>query len=495
MSPTQVEGELAERPLVLAVDVGTSSVRAGVHDAAGRTVRGTLAQVAYPWDVGGNGSVRLDPAVLHDAVGTALDEAVGRAGPLAAELVAGGISCFLHSIVGLDDAGRPVTPVLSWADTTSALAATALRGRLDPAGTHARTGAPIHSTYWPARILHLRAEFPTAVRWVGYPELLAELLTGRRVVSRSMASGTGLVDRASGGWSAALLAELGVAEDQLASIADDGDVIGETNGKAAGRWPALAGVPWFGPWGDGPCSNVGLEASGPTQAALVIGTSGALRAVMSDPAPLVPPGLFAQRLGPGSVVGGQLSEGGGLLAWARSLLGASPDSLETRAGLLKPDSHGLTVLPYLAGERGLGYHDSARCSIVGLSAATDGVALYRALLESLALSVAAVDERLTATLGAPPRIIASGGALTASPLLAGMVADALGRPISIEPGVEASLRGAALLALRSAGHAHVPPGGSAHAVRVHEPDPERTSAYRSARLRRDQLYEVLLGAR
>ena len=494
MSPPQVERELAERPLVLAVDVGTSSVRAGVHDAAGRTVRGTLAQVAYPWDVGSNGSVRLDPAVLHDAVGRTLDESVGRAGPLAGELVAGGISCFLHSIVGLDDMGRPVTPVLSWADTTSAPAAATLRGRLDPAGTHASTGAPIHSTYWPARILHLRTEFPTAVRWVGYPELLAQLLTGRQVVSRSMASGTGLLDRASGGWSGSLLAELGVGEDQVARIADDDSVVGETNGEAAVRWPALAGVPWFGPWGDGPCSNVGLEASGPTLAALVIGTSGALRAVMSDPAPPVLPGLFAQRLGSGSVMGGQLSEGGGLLAWARSLLGASPGSLETRAGLLEPDSHGLTVLPYLAGERGLGYHDSARCSIVGLSAATDPVALYRALLESLALSVAAVDERLTAALGSAPRIIASGGALTASPLLSGIVADALGRSIAVDPDPEASLRGAALLALRGTGNGPVPAGGPAREVRVHEPDPERTSAYRAARLRRDQLYEVLLGA-
>ena len=110
--------------------------------------------------------VRVGPSGLSDPDAPAT--LVGRpstswrrpSGPSPREVVAGGISCFFHSIVGLDDAGRPVTPVLSWADTTSAGEAAALRQEVDPDAVHAATGAPIHASYWPARILRLRREQP-----------------------------------------------------------------------------------------------------------------------------------------------------------------------------------------------------------------------------------------------------------------------------------------------------------------------------------------------
>ena len=150
----------------------------------------------------------------------------------------------------------------------------------------------------------------------------------------------------------------------------------------------------------------------------MVGTSGALRAVVADGGAGLPAGLFAQRLGARTVVGGQLSEGGGTLAWASALLRRSQASLERAAAQLPADDHGLTVLPYVFGERGLGYHDDARGSIVGLTARTDAAAIYRAILESIAYGFAAVDDQLTAVLGGAPDVIASGGALERSPALA-----------------------------------------------------------------------------
>ena len=72
-----------------------------------------------------------------------------------------------------------------------------------------------------------------------------------------------------------------------------------SSATASRRWPQLAHVSWFAAWGDGACGNVGLGADGPGKAALMVGTSGALRAVVADPAPHVPAGLFAFRLGAG----------------------------------------------------------------------------------------------------------------------------------------------------------------------------------------------------
>lgn len=481
-----------DRPLVLAIDIGSSSIRAAIHDRLGRTVKGTAVQVPYAWNLAADDSVRISHQALLDMVGQVLDQVAIATESVAPDVVAGGISCFFHSVAGLNAAGRPVTPVLSWADSTSTAEAAALRAQIDPEWAHQVSGVPIHASYWPARVLRLRREEPRIRRWAGFPELLAEALTGRLAVSRSMASGTGLLDRARGTWSSSLLDRLAVDAGDLPPILDDDQPLGRLSGASAQRWPGLAHVSWFAPWGDGSCGNVGMAATAPGRAALMVGTSGALRTVIADPAPPIAPGLFAYRLGAKTVAGGQLSEGGGVLAWASRLLGQSRPRLERAAAEIAPDGHRLTVLPYVFGERGLGYHDQARGTLAGVHAGTSPAALYRAILESIAFGFAAIDDRLSEVLGQRPTIIASGGALARSPLLAQVLADSLGREIAVAPTFEASRHGAALLALRGSGlldeHAPVP-GPRARAVGT---DPERVARYREARARQRTLYETTL---
>ncbi len=491
-APDPISPRQAERPLVLAIDVGSSSVRAAVHDRLGRVVRGTAVQVPYAWEIGPDGSVRLPHSILLELVGRVLDDLVVAAGQVARDIVAGGISCFFHSIVGLDADGRPITPVLSWADTTSSDAAATLRRDIDPAATHALTGAPIHASYWPARIARLRLEAPAIRRWAGFPELLAELLTGRLVVSRSMASGTGLLDRARGTWAEGLVERLGLGVDALPPVVADDEPIGRLAPAAAGRWPQLAGIDWFAAWGDGACGNVGLGATGPGVAALMVGTSGAERAIVTGPAPAVPEGLFGYRLGGDTVVGGQLSEGGGVLAWAGRLLGRSLASLERGAATMEAAGHGLTVLPYPFGERGLGYHDRARGSLTGLTPGTDAPSLYRAIVESVAYGFAAIDDRLSRVTNGPPALIVSGGALAHSPLLEQVLADSLGRDIGIAAGVEASRRGAALLALRGAGLLTDFEAVPALELRTVHADQDSAGRHEAARARQRDLYEALV---
>jgi gluconokinase len=484
--------ERAERPLVLALDIGSSSVRAAVHDRLGRAVSGSSIQVPYAWEVAADGAVRLSPLTLLELVGRVLDELVVAAEAVLSDISAAGTSCFFHSITGLDKTGGTITPLLSWADTTSAPAAFRLRQDVDVTAMHLLTGAPIHASYWPARILRLRLEAPTVHRWVGFPELLAELLTGRHVISRCMASGTGLLDRASGGWAEPLMEQIGVDGDELPAIVNDDEPIGRLSGAAARRWPQLARLDWFAAWGDGACGNVGLRATCDGKAALMVGTSGAVRAIVGEPAPAVPDGLFAYRLGGEALLGGQLSEGGGLLAWAGRLLGRSLASLERGAAMIEPAAHGLTVLPYTFGERGLGYHDRARGTLTGLTPGTDASSVYRAIVESIAYGFAALDERLSSVLGRPPSLIVSGGALTHSPLLGQVLADSLGRDIGIATGVEASREGAALLALRGSGVLLDLEAVPALRLRVVHADPDRTARHGAARARQRELYEALV---
>jgi gluconokinase len=87
-------------------------------------------------------------------------------------------------------------------------------------------------------------------------------------------------------------------------------------------------------------------------------------------------------------------------------------------------------------------------------------------------------------------VVASGGALAHSPVWAQIVTDALGVPVALDDDVEASARGAALLALEALG---APVPAAPPPLQVLRPEPERHARYRAARERQRRLYDNVVG--
>ncbi len=486
--------------LVLALDVGTSSARARAFDAGGRAQAGAEGHVAYEPRTTQDGGVELDADALLEAVARALDACLAGCGPSAGRIAAVGASVFWHSLLALDETGRPLTPVITWADTRSAEAAAELRAAHDERAIHARTGAPLRAAFFPAKLRWLRAARPAlfdrAATWCGFAEYLQARLTGAIGASLSMASGTGLLDQVHGGWDGALLSVAGISTRQLPPIDDSA-----RPGLAApwaSRWPALARVPWHPARGDGACSNVGSDCWEPGRVALNLGTSAALRVVRPEPlGPHVatPWGLWRYRVdGARALVGGATSEGGNVLAWCRKTLALPRDdaALEQAIGALPADGQGLTALPFFAGERSPGWRAEARAAVAGLSLDTGAVEITRALLESVAFRLAEVYDRLRPLAADDHVVVGSGGALGHSPAWAQIVTDALGVPMALGHDAEASARGAALLALEALGlpRPPIPPP-----ARILRPDPERHARYRAARERQARLYDNVVGFR
>jgi gluconokinase len=435
---------------VLALDVGSSSVRAQRFDERAEPVD-ELRQKRY----GGT-----DPDEMVALVRSVLD---GR------DAEAVGTSCFGHSLIALDADGRPLTPVLGWRDTRSAPAAEWLRRRLDGAAVHARTGAHLHPSFWPAKIAWLAETQPEVLRrtarFASFADYLyAELLGRPGTTSLSLASGTGLLDLAAAAWDTELLEAIGVDEAQLPTLSDE---------PAGGWYPALI---------DGACSNLGAGCVGKARAALMIGTSGALRILYETERPQPRPGLFMVRLDARRVVeGGALSDGGNLHAWLEATLADSGGSLLERS----PEEHGLAFLPFLGGERSTGWDPDATGAVTGLTFATTPRDIRQAALEGVAFRFAAIADLLPEV----EEIVGTGGGLLADPEWAQLAADALARPVTVSGVKEASLRGAAVATLARLGHeAREAPVGQ-----VFHPREERAEAYRSARERHRLVYEELRG--
>ena len=290
----------AAPPFVLALDIGTSSTRALIFDRLGNVLRDSECQIPFEMTTTVEGGADVDARALFDLVCQSIDQVLARHPvPIAAV----GIASFWHSLLGLDQAGVPTTPVYLWADTRSRMDIDAIRLEYDPHDLWRRTGCFLHSSYWTGKLRWLRRIAPDVVagtaRWCAFSDYLIRVLFGADGTSVSMASSTALLNATTQFWDEVAVQASGVDPGTLPPIIDQRTPLGPLPLAYARRWPALATCPWFWGIGDGACANVGSGGVGPNRIAMTVGTSGALRMVAPQPpgAPAsAPESLWTYRL-------------------------------------------------------------------------------------------------------------------------------------------------------------------------------------------------------
>ena len=490
----------AETPLVLTIDVGTSAVRAMLFDCLGRSVEGAEVRAAYEVRTTSEGGVDVDAEELLAAVEASIDGLLQVAAPLVPQVAGVGVCTFWHNLMGVDGQGRALTPVYTWADTRASAAAAGLREKWNEDDYHRRTGCPLHPSYLPAKLIWLHDALPEAFlqvrRWMSFGEFLYLRLFGETACSVSMASGTGLLNKDACTWDQEVLSGLPLGSGVLSPLTDVDQPQRGLREEYASRWPALSHLPWFPAVGDGASSNVGGGCVSPRRITLMVGTSGAMRVVWAASEVSVPYGLWCYHVDRRRLlIGGALSNGGNLIAWLRGMLHLEDlESLEQQVAEMEPDSHGLTLLPFLAGERSMGWVGQARAAFVGLSLHTQPTDLLRAGMEAVAYRFALIYRALSGLLPADEgrEIVASGGALLHSPTWMQIMADVLGQPVSAVAGVEASSRGAALLALEALGALRSLEDAPLALGPTYAPDATRYARYGQAVERQRRLYDLLI---
>ncbi len=437
--------------LILALDIGSSSVRASLYDSKANAIPGASSKVERTFTITSDGGAEIDAETAFSQVVTAIDGLLKKIPKIKGEIKYVASCSFLHSLVGIDTKGKATTKVLGWADTRSREYTAVLKKRFDEKVIHNRTGAHFHSSFWPAKLLWLRKQHPDVfaktAKWLSFSDFVALKLFGKAVTSVSMASATGIFDIRKCVWDTELLKYLKIKPTASPAIPDRDSTTFTLNKTFAKRWPRLKDAKWFPAIGDGMADHIGSCGIGKEKASLMVGTSAAMRvAYTGEPPKNIPQGLWCYRLDrKRTIIGGALSDGGNLYELIKRTfkLPANADSLIQERGATKDD---LIVLPFFFGERSTGYNEDASGAIIGLKPTHDGVDVLHAAMEGVAFRLAEICRRLN-TVAKFDEIVASGGALRKSPVWAQIIANTLERDLELSQTDESSLRGSVLFAL------------------------------------------------
>lgn len=445
------------RDVVVGVDIGTTSSKAVAFTVDGSAVGS--GQVWYPLLSPKPSYAEQDADQVREAAIAATAGAI-REATAAGHRVAGlAFSAAMHSLIGLDSTDKPVTPVLTWADSRAADQAARLRAGPRGLALHKRTGTPVHPMAPVVKLRWYAEEQPSVAagvrHWVGLKEYLLLKLTGDLVVDHGVASATGMFHLEDEVWDAEALAYAGVTADQLPTPVPTTQILRLTQ-DGADRLGVPRDTPLVIGSSDGPLANLGLGAIRPGAVACSIGTSGAVRVAADRPHVDDRGRVFCYVLAPGRyIIGGAVNNGGIVLEWlgdtvAPDLGAGGPQALLDLAAGVPAGCGGLLFLPYLLGERAPHWSGQPRGGYLGLTREHRREHLLRAGLEGVCLQLAVVLASLDEA-GVDVREIRATGGFSRSALWRRILAGTFARPVGFASSPEGSSLGAALLGMATIG--------------------------------------------
>lgn len=487
----------SETAVVVGVDIGTTATKVVAYDASGSAI--AHASAGYPLETPQPGYAEQDPELVVAAVRHAVREVVEMLGGRVPAALS--FSSAMHTLIGLSEDLRPLTPSTTWADSRAVGQAERLRPTERGLALHRRTGTPIHPMSPLVRLQWYREERPevhSAVHvWCGIKEYVVHRLTGELVMDLSIASCSGLLDIRTEAWDPEALSLAGLTPERLPRVvptthvlrllADQAHDLGLTEATCA-----VVGA------GDGPLANLGVGAVRPGMVACSLGTSGALRVVVDRPV-VDPRGqVFCYALSPGLwVVGGAITNGGIVMRWALDALAPDlgdegEDALIALAATAPPGSAGLLMLPYLLGERAPRWSSLAQGAFVGLNRTHGREHMLRSAIEGVCLQLSLVLGSMRDA-GLEITTVRATGGVVRSELWQQILADALGTAVDLTEGQEGSSFGAAILGMAALGIVDSVESASASStvVRTVEPDPDAAAVYDRLRPVFAGLYDAL----
>ena len=488
--------------LLLAVDVGTQSVRALLFDAAGTLVARAKVPIE-PYNAPHPGWAENDPELYWGAVGEACRAVLASPDARRDAIVGLALTTQRSTVVVVDRDGRPLRPAIVWLDQRRTLGLPRIGGlqglafrALGVADTVAAFQADCEANWLAA---HEPATWAQAGKYLLLSGFLAHRLVGRFVDADAAQVGYVPFDFRRRRWAAAgdwRWQAMPVERDMLPDLVPTGEPLGELTAPAAAHLGLRAGLPVIAAGADKACEVLGSGCLAPHVGALSFGTTATINTTHRryveairyvPPYPAAVPDAYTLEI--------QVYRGFWLVEWFRREFGAAEeaaarargvdpvDVLDELLGETPPGAMGLVLQPtFSPGVRIPG--PEAKGAAIGFGDVHTRAHLYRAVVEGLAFALREGGERMQRRTKVPITELRVAGGGARSDRVVQIAADVFGLPVGRPHTFETSGLGAAIdaavgLGIHPSFDAAV--GAMTRVVETRDPEPAAARLY-------DELY-------
>ncbi len=436
--------------LLLAIDVGTQSVRALAFDRGGDRVARTQVPLRPAFRAPQPGWAEQDGAAYHGALVAAVQGLWTQLDP--ARVASLSLTTQRGTVLCAQADGTPLAPAIVWPDQR-------LATRLPPLGPLWSTAFRLAGARHLLRHLQRQAEanwlaqhepalWQRTERFVLLSGWLTQQLTGEWVDSSACQVGYLPFDYRRQQWAGPRSwhwKALAIRPSQLGRLVPPGALLGRLTDRAAAQLGLPRGLPLVAAAADKACEVLGCGALDPTTAQLSFGTAAAInttqpryieveRLLPAYPAAL--PGAFNTEI--------HVQRGFWLVSWFEREFGGDPAQFEAWLAATPPGAMGLTALPHWSpGLRNPG--PEAKGALVGFGDVHGRAHMYRALLEGLVMQLRAGRELIERRTGRrlTRLVVAGGGSQSAGAMQ--IAADVFGLAAERARWSDASALGAAMI--------------------------------------------------
>ena len=268
---------------ILAIDVGTQSLRASVFDRD--LIPLEKQQISYTPQVKAKNWVEIDAEVLWNAFIKACNQL-----STAKEVEGISFSTLCPSLVPMDADGNPLAPMILHLDRRSYRQALWALDRVgEDAFLRIAGNLPVPGGISLTSLLWVKENEPSVyhrrdVTFGHGVTFFMKRLTGGFFIDPSNASFTGLYDTVGyGDWDDGLLAGLEIAREKLSQVAMSTTVVGKLDGKIAGLAGLPQGIPVVIGANDTTCAAVGAGVTEPGKLMNTTGTTDSMVLCLDRP--------------------------------------------------------------------------------------------------------------------------------------------------------------------------------------------------------------------
>jgi xylulokinase len=447
---------------IIGLDIGTTGCKAIAFSRNGNVLgqgvqEYTISTPRPDW-------AEQDPEDVWQLAWAALSEAV--AAVTGDPPVALAISCQGEAIIPVDSEGRALRPAILGMDTRTGDENKWLAGQFSAEELFNRTGMPVNTVNTLPKLLWLQRHEPdiwqSADQFLLYEDFFLRRLGDRAVISHCLASRTQMYDLATGDWANDILGKCGIERERLAPLAPTGGgTVGTLRPDLARALGLSHELQLVSGGHDQACAALGSGVIQPGLALVSTGTAEVVEVAMASPA--LDKSLRQSHISvyrhvvPGLYLTMTLNHSGGLLLrWFRDTLGRWEREQALAAGrdaydlILAEAPSGPTDLIVLPHFGGTSKDEAVKGAILGLTFATTGPIIAKAILEGLTFDLRVnLDLLKSAGINISELHAVGGGAR--SPLWLQLKADICQVPLRVPRLTEAACLGAALLAGTAAG--------------------------------------------